>query len=116
MSEFYEWFENEMPNSHKKVGKEKIETVIYSCAESAWNHKQAKVDELQKNLNNAIKTIEIQQRFLDDADGANEIATSQVNELQNKIDEALKLLNLAYPESWAYCVDEAINILEGDQS
>lgn len=73
-------------------------------------------DELQKNLNNALKTIEIQQRFLDDADGANEIATSQASELQNKIDEALKLLNLAYPESWAYCVDEAINILKGDQS
>lgn len=78
--------------------------------------KQAEVDELQKNLNKALKTIEIQQRFLDDADGANEIATSRVGELQNKIDEALKLLNLAYPESWAYCVDEAINILKGDQS
>lgn len=41
---------------------------------------------------------------------------AEVDELQNKIDEALKLLNLAYPESWAYCVDEAINILKGDQS
>ena len=41
---------------------------------------------------------------------------AEVDELQNKIDEALKLLNLAYPESWGYCVDEAINILKGDQS
>ena len=39
---------------------------------------------------------------------------AEVDELQNKIDEALKLLNLAYPESWAYCVDEAINILKGE--
>lgn len=84
--------------------------------EAGQQSKQAEVDELRKNFNNALKTIEIQQRFLDDADGANEIATSQVSELQNKIDEALKLLNLAYPESWAYCVDEAINILKGDQS
>lgn len=40
---------------------------------------------------------------------------AEVDELQNKIDEALKLLNLAYPESWAYCVDEAINILKGNK-
>ena len=39
---------------------------------------------------------------------------AEVDELQNKIDEALKLLNLAYPESWGYCVDEAINILKGN--
>ena len=50
MKSFDDWFENEMPNSHKKVGKEKIETVIYSCAESAWNHKQAEVDELRKRI------------------------------------------------------------------
>lgn len=84
-------------------------------AEEAWDFRQAEVDELRKNFNNALKTIEIQQRFLDDADGANEIATSRVGELQNKIDEALKLLNLAYPGSWAYCVDEAINILKGNK-
>lgn len=43
-------------------------------------------DELRKNLNNALKTIEIQQRFLDDADGANKILTSQASELQKKYD------------------------------
>ena len=86
-----------------------------SFYEAGQKSKQAEVDELRKNFNNALKTIEIQQRFLDDADGANEIATSRVGELQNKIDEALKLLNLAYPESWAYCVDEAINILKGNK-
>ena len=38
----------------------------------------------------------------------------EIDELQYKIDEALKLLNLAYPESCGYCVDEAINILTGE--
>ena len=36
-------------------------------------------------------------------------------EQQQKINEALKQLDLAYPESWGYCVDEAINILKGEQ-
>lgn len=58
MKSFDEWFENEMPNSHKEVGKEKIETVIYSCAESAWNHKQAEVDELQKRIDEAIYDLQ----------------------------------------------------------
>ncbi len=49
-SEFDEWFEGEMPNSHKKVNKERIETVIYSCAEASWDHQQAKIDEMQEQL------------------------------------------------------------------
>lgn len=57
MKSFDEWFESEMPNSHKKVGKEKIETVIYSCAESAWDHKQAEVDELRKRIDEALIAI-----------------------------------------------------------
>lgn len=62
-------------------------------AENAWyagqQSKQAEVDELRKNFNNALKTIEIQQRFLDDADGANKILTSQASELQKRINGAL---------------------------
>ena len=58
MKSFNEWFKCEIPNSHKKVGKEKIETVIYSCAESAWDHKQAEVDELQKRIDRAVERIE----------------------------------------------------------
>ena len=37
---------------------------------------------------------------------------AKIDELQARIDEALKQLDLAYPESWGYCVDEAINILK----
>ena len=50
MSEFDKWFEGEMPNSHKKVNKERIETVIYSCAEASWQHQQAKIDELKARI------------------------------------------------------------------
>nr|DAN04639.1 MAG TPA: hypothetical protein [Caudoviricetes sp.] len=57
--------------------------------EAGQQSKQSEVDELRKNLNNALKTIEIQQRFLDDADGANKILTSQASELQKRIDDAL---------------------------
>ena len=60
--------------------------------EAGQKSKQDEIDELQKNFNNALKTIEIQQRFLDDADGANKIITSQLDELQKRIDEALKEL------------------------
>ena len=58
--------------------------------------KQAEVDELRKNFNNALKTIEIQQRFLDDADGANKILASQASELQKRIDDALVKISNHY--------------------
>ena len=40
---------------------------------------------------------------------------TKIDELQSRVDEALKQLDLAYPESWGYCVDEAINILKGNK-
>ena len=70
-------------------------------------------DDLQKNFNNALKTIEIQQRFLDDADGANKIITSQLDELQKRIDEALKELEYIHFYKTQNS-NNAINILKGD--
>lgn len=58
MIDFDEWFEDEMPNSHKKVNKERIETIIYSCAEASWNHQQSKIDELQARVDEALKILE----------------------------------------------------------
>ena len=40
---------------------------------------------------------------------------AKIDELQARIDEALKQLDLAYPESWGYCVDQAIDILKGNK-
>ena len=76
---------------------------------------QAEIDELQKNFNNALKTIDIQQQFLDDTDGTIKIITSQVDELQNRIDE-LKMTNHnlsvmtaeaeSYSDYWKYELDK----------
>ena len=54
-------------------------------------------DELQKNLNNSLKTIEVTQRFLNDADGANKALTLINNELQKRID-VLELEKLEHIE------------------
>ena len=40
---------------------------------------------------------------------------AKIDELQARIDQALKHLDLAYPESWGYCVDQAIDILKGNK-
>ena len=40
---------------------------------------------------------------------------AKIDELQAKVDGALKQLDLAYPESWGYCVDQAIEILKGNK-
>ena len=77
-------------------------------ARKGWEAKpeKAEIDELKKNFNNALKTIEIQQRFLDDADGANKIITSQLDELQKRIESAMEMLE--YNEY----VDSALQALE----
>ena len=40
---------------------------------------------------------------------------AKIDELQARVDEALKHLDLAYPESWGCCVDQAIDILKGNK-
>lgn len=54
---FEEWFKNELPNTHNGVNKEKLETFVYQCAESAWNHQQAKIDELNAKIESALDFI-----------------------------------------------------------
>ena len=87
MSEFDIFFD-EYENKHN-CSPEK-----YECFEAGQQSKQgevyqlqAEIDELQKNFNNALKTIDIQQQFLDDPDEAIKIITSQVGELQKRIDD-----------------------------
>jgi len=57
MKSFDEWFKDTMPNTHKGVGSEKIETFVYETAQDAWNFKQAEVDELQKRIDEALIAI-----------------------------------------------------------
>lgn len=90
----------------------------YRGHEAGQQSRQAEVDELRKNFNNALKTIEIQQRFLDGADGANKILTSQASELQKRIDEALIELEEAYRKGIIQkprCIIDSMKILKGEQ-
>ena len=105
MSEFDIFFD-EYENKHN-CSPEK-----YECFEAGQQSKQDEIDELQKNFNNALKTIDIQQQFLDDADGANKIITSQLYELQKRIDEALKELEYIHFYKTQNS-NNAINILKG---
>lgn len=85
MSDFEKWFRSLNANGKTVyfLGNE------HKVSEMAWNHQQAKIDDLEKqldmmkyindeqskNIQNAFKTIEIEQGFKD--------------ELQKRIDEAL---------------------------
>ena len=75
--------------------------------------KQAEIEELQKNFNNALKTIDIQQQFLDDTDGVIKIITSQVGELQKRIDEVVHILTYTNHASTTLC-NELREILKGN--
>ena len=59
----------------------------FEAGQQSKQSKQAEIEELQKNFNNALKTIDIQQQFLDDTDGAIKIITSQVDEMKKRIDD-----------------------------
>lgn len=47
---FEEWFKNELPNTYNGVKKEKLETFVYQCSESAWNHQQEKIDHIREYI------------------------------------------------------------------
>ena len=78
MKSFNEWFKDTMPNTHKGVGSEKIETFVYEAAQDAWNFKQAEVDELQERIDEAFKSSK---EFYDFGDG--ESAMAFYNEIMN---------------------------------
>lgn len=63
MSYFDEWFKKTMPNTHKGVGKKKIETFTYQTSEDAWDTQQQKIDELQKRIDDALKELELLNYF-----------------------------------------------------
>lgn len=46
MSEFDEWYEQEMGSENKPE---------YEAAKLAWNHQQAKIDELQTRIDGGLK-------------------------------------------------------------
>lgn len=122
MKSFDEFFEENFEDGLSDPSK----YILKFTFEAGQQSKQAEVDELRKNFNNALKTIEIQQRFLDDADGANKILASQVSELQKRIDEISNHVEINYDENrdddshsyWSgynQALRELFEILKGDQ-
>lgn len=104
MSEFDKWFKAEMPNSHKKVNKERIETVIYSCAEAAWDYQQAKIDLLEVQLKGAEERAKLT------LDHKNKM----VDELQARIDRVVHILTYTNHASTPLC-NELRDILKGKE-
>ena len=78
MSDFDEWFKKTMPNTHKGVGKKKIETFTYQTSEDAWNHQQQKIDEY------AMVAEALDESYVREC--------KKNKELQKRIDEVLSYL------------------------
>lgn len=114
MSEFDKWFKAEMPNSHKKVNKERIETVIYSCAEASWDHQQAKIDNLQKEndkLNIWYKNVKLQ---LENKQIDCDRSDKELEELQARVDRVVHILTYTNHASTPLC-NELRDILKGKE-
>ena len=76
--------------------------------EAGQQAQQAKIDELK--MSNHHLSVQ-----LVDSNAHYDHVEEERDELQTRIDEASKQLDLAYPESWGYCVDQAIDILKGNK-
>ena len=101
---FYEWYKEA-----KKLNNDGFSANDFF--EAGQQSRQSEIDELQKNFNNALKTIEIQQRFLDDADAAKE----RIDSLQKRIEDALKELEYIHFYKTQNS-DNAIKILKGEET
>ena len=99
MSDFDDWFKKTMPNTHKGVGKEKIETFTYQTSEDAWNHQQQKIDEYamvaealdESYVRECKKNKELQKR-IDDALSALESDAIGFSGLVHNYNKAEKIL------------------------
>lgn len=108
MSEFDEWFESHTKSVFKNKqgcfdGGYKLGSKMGYKA--GVQSQQAKIDLLDKELTET-------QAFLNNQ---NHIKQAKIDELQGRIDKALSHLDLAYPESWGCCVEQAIGILKGNK-
>ena len=100
MKSFDEWFKNTMPNTHKGVGSEKIETFVYETAQDVWSFKQAEVDELQLKLSEDSRVLH----------NVIDIERRKCEKLQKRIDVLSKKLN----EMAHIFLDDLDDILKGD--
>ena len=117
MSEFDVWFKslNEGGRTTYFLGQER------NISKEAWNHQQTKIDELEfklistaNNFDNSCKTIAIHQKFLDDADVANKFLTDKIDELQARVDEAMKYIETS-DELSHKAYRDLVKILKGNK-
>ena len=113
MSKFEDWWN--IHNCVKESLMREDAEYVYELRQDEVHKLQSEIDELQKNFNNALKTIDIQQQFLDDTDGTIKIITSQVDELQKRIEDALKELEYIHFYKTQNS-DNAIKILKGEET
>jgi molybdopterin converting factor small subunit len=96
MSDFEKWFRSLNANGKTVyfLGNE------HKVSEMAWNHQQAIIDQLKAQLNN-MKACYIEKK-------------KQVDELQNRINEALE--DLEYPVApWDETIGSVVKVLRGDE-
>ena len=93
--------------SYKELQEQGIFDVPYRAFEFMQSQ-QAKIYAITKQRDSFIKAHHI---------AMNDVCEhkAKIDELQSRVDETLKRLDLAYPESWGYCVDQAIDILKGNK-
>ncbi len=82
MSEFERWFKslNEDGRVTYFLGQEG------KVSKEAWDYQQSKIDELEKNLKNSFKTIEIEQRFKGELEGRIEVLESTLIKIEGNLD------------------------------
>jgi len=90
--------------SYKELQEQSVFDVPYRAFEYMQSQ-QAKIDELSRKVESNLEINKNLQTMVDEL-------IDERDELQVRVDGALKHLDLAYPESWGYCVDQAIDILK----
>ena len=105
MIKTYEDWENSLDQNYVRQLSPDAWDLTGSAFEAGQQSQQAKIDELKmSNHHLSVQLIDSNTQY--------DHVKKERDALQTRIDEALKQLDLAYPESWGYCVDEANNILK----
>lgn len=134
MSEFNEWWEEnymtlssdrteaeDIYNLGKQSQQVKIDRLIEKHSEekrilhNVIEMNQAKIDELKKKYDAMYNAFIVADDCRKEWHESYMSARKERYELQGRIDGALSHLDLACPESWGCCVEQAIGILKGSK-
>lgn len=96
---FDEWYEQEIGSGNKPE---------YEAAKWAWNHQQAKIDELQK-----LRSLD--EMAINQLAQANQVWQIKCDKLQARVDEALNMLCKLQYSSGERIYNDVGNILKGNK-